>query len=212
MRVLKDPGRADDVAQEVFERLWRDPARYDERRGELGPYLQLVARSRALDAWRADAALDRATDRLQVVSARDEAAAEDQGPAQVAERRDTSRRLRELLGLLPPRQREAIVLSYWGGLSSAEIARATRVPLGTAKSRLRLAHEKLRELWPPLLQQPRQAAVLEHPPAGLARSGSSSSRSPRSGPPRASCRSAGTARPGGGGPAAASAACRGSAA
>ena len=49
MRVLKDPGRAEDVAQEVFERLWRDPARYDARRGDLGPYLQLVARSRALD-------------------------------------------------------------------------------------------------------------------------------------------------------------------
>jgi RNA polymerase sigma-70 factor (ECF subfamily) len=147
MRVLKDPGRADDVAQEVFERLWRDPGRYDARRGELGSYLQLVARSRALDAWRADAALGRATDRLQTVSARDETAAEDHGPAQIAERRETGSRLRELLRLLPPLQREAIVLSYWGGLSSAEIARATRVPLGTAKSRLRLAHEKLRELW-----------------------------------------------------------------
>lgn len=149
LRVLKDPARADDVAQEVFERLWREPGRYDERRGGLGPYLQLVARSRALDAWRAEGALNRATDRLQVLSARDEAAAEDQGPPRIVERRETSERLREALRQLPPRQREAIVLCYWGGLSSAEIARAMRVPLGTAKSRLRLAHEKLRELWEP---------------------------------------------------------------
>ena len=61
-------------------------------------------------------------------------------------------------------------------------------------------------------QQPRQPPVLQHAPLGLARAGSRRSRSPRSGPPPAWRRSAGTARPRGGGPAAASAACRGSAA
>jgi RNA polymerase sigma-70 factor (ECF subfamily) len=148
MRVLKDPGRAEDVAQEVFERLWTDPGRFDPGRGELAPYLQLVARSRALDAWRAEGAAARAGDRLQAVSRRDELSEED-GPAQAAEHRDTRRRLVEALRRLPPRQREAIVLSYWGGMSCAEIARRTGVPLGTAKSRLRLAHEKLRETWEP---------------------------------------------------------------
>src|SRR3954447_10052925 len=65
LRVLKDAARAEDVAQEVFERLGRDPRPFDPRRGEIGPSLQLVARSRALDAWRADGAHSRAADRLQ---------------------------------------------------------------------------------------------------------------------------------------------------
>jgi RNA polymerase sigma-70 factor (ECF subfamily) len=146
MRVLKDPGRAEDVAQEVFERLWRDPARYDARRGDLGPYLQLVARSRALDAWRADGAAGRASERLGRIAGRDEAP-EHEEPSAAAEHQELRRSLIHAVRSLPEAQREAIVLAYWGGMSSAEIARRMGVPLGTAKSRLRLAHEKLRAEW-----------------------------------------------------------------
>ncbi|MGI8594193.1 MAG: RNA polymerase sigma factor [Solirubrobacteraceae bacterium] len=146
MRVLKDSGRAEDVAQEVFERLWRNPDRYDPRRGDLGPYLQLVARSRALDAWRAEGAATRATDRLGTLSVRDHSPDDDQ-PGVVAERRDTAQRLLAAVRRLPPTQREAVLLAHWGGMSSSEIAQRMGVPLGTAKSRLRLAHEKLREEW-----------------------------------------------------------------
>ena len=49
MRILGDPARAQDVAQDVFLRVWRNPSRFDARRGELGSYLRLMARSRALD-------------------------------------------------------------------------------------------------------------------------------------------------------------------
>lgn len=146
MRVLKDPGRAEDVAQEVFERLWRNPERYDPQRGGLGPYLQLVARSRALDAWRAEGAAARAANRLGTLNIRDHAPEEDQ-PDAVAERRDMVQRLLGAVRRLPPSQREAILLAHWGGMSSSEIAQRMGVPLGTAKSRLRLAHEKLREEW-----------------------------------------------------------------
>jgi RNA polymerase sigma-70 factor (ECF subfamily) len=147
MRVLKDPGRAEDVAQEVFERLWLDPARYDPSRGDLGPYLQLVARSRALDAWRADGAAGRATERLGRVAGRDEAPEHEQ-PASAAEHGELHRAVIHAVRGLPEAQREAIVFAYWGGMSSAEIARRMGIPLGTAKSRLRLAHEKLRDAWP----------------------------------------------------------------
>jgi len=143
LRVLKDSARAEDVAQEVFERLWRDPRRFDPRRGELGPYLQLVARSRALDAWRADGAHTRAAERLQTVAARDEAP-EHERPDAAAEHDSDRRMLIRAMLRLPPVQREAILLAYWGGMSSSEIARRTGVPHGTAKSRLRLAHERLR--------------------------------------------------------------------
>ena len=146
MRVLKDQGRAEDVAQEVFERLWRNPERYDPGRGGLGPYLQLVARSRALDAWRAEGAATRAADRLGTLAIHDHAPDGDQ-PDAVAQRRDMARRLLAAVRRLPTSQREAVLLAYWGGMSSSEIAERMGVPLGTAKSRLRLAHEKLREEW-----------------------------------------------------------------
>src|SRR4051794_37825990 len=52
LRVLGNPATAQDVAQDVFLRFWRDPGRFDARRGDLGAYLRLMARSRALDLWR----------------------------------------------------------------------------------------------------------------------------------------------------------------
>src|SRR3954453_943582 len=52
LRVLGNPAAAQDVAQDVFLRLWRRPAAFDPRRGDLGAYLRLMARSRALDLWR----------------------------------------------------------------------------------------------------------------------------------------------------------------
>src|SRR3954447_21635974 len=111
LRVLKDTARAEDVAQEVFERLWRDPRRFDPRRGELGPYLQLVARSRALDAWRADGAHTRAAERLSVVSGRDEAP-ESERPDEAAEHGADRERLLSAMRILPAAQREAILLAY----------------------------------------------------------------------------------------------------
>ena len=144
LRVLKDSARAEDVAQEVFERLWRDPRRFDPRRGELGPYLQLVARSRALDAWRSESAHARAAERLGVVSGREEAPEADQ-PAAAAETNAERTRLLHAMRALPAVQREAVLLAHWGGMSSSEIASTTGVPHGTAKSRLRLAHQRLRE-------------------------------------------------------------------
>ena len=60
LAVLRDPGRAEDVTQEVFLRLWRNPGRFDPARGALGPYLRLMARSRALDLWRSERSGERA--------------------------------------------------------------------------------------------------------------------------------------------------------
>ena len=60
LRVLGDPAQAQDVVQDVFLKLWRKPERFDARRGDLGPYLRLMARSRALDLWRERDAASRA--------------------------------------------------------------------------------------------------------------------------------------------------------
>jgi RNA polymerase sigma-70 factor, ECF subfamily len=142
-RVLGSTAQAQDVVQDVFLKLWREPWKFDVRRGELGSYLRLMARSRALDTWREAQAAGRASDRLKVHVARDEGRA-DERPAEAAEREGEWRTLRDALRDLPPVQREAVVLAYWGGLTADQIARRSNVPLGTAKSRIRLGLARLR--------------------------------------------------------------------
>jgi RNA polymerase sigma-70 factor, ECF subfamily len=142
-RVLGSAAQAQDVVQDVFLKLWREPGKYDARRGELGAYLRLMARSRALDAWREGQAAGRASDRLKLGVAREEGRA-DERPDVAAEHDAQRSTVRDALRELPPVQREAIVLAYWGGLTADEIARRSNVPLGTAKSRIRLGLAKLR--------------------------------------------------------------------
>lgn len=145
LRILGDPARAQDVAQDVFLRVWRNPSRYDAKRGELGSYLRLMARSRALDLWRETQAAGRARDRLERVVEQAEAVrGDDDRPALLAERHEDRDRIQAALKELPPLQREAIVLAYWGGLTADQIARRAGVPLGTAKSRIRLGLTRLR--------------------------------------------------------------------
>jgi RNA polymerase sigma-70 factor (ECF subfamily) len=143
LRVLGRPADAEDVTQEVFVRFWRSPERFNPQRGELGPYLRLMARSRALDLLRHEQADGRAQDRLKAVSPRDEVPREEH-PDQACERAEQRAMLRASLKRLPPEQREALVLAYWGGLTAREVAAQAEVPFGTARSRMRLGLEKLR--------------------------------------------------------------------
>ena len=152
LRILGDPARAQDVVQDVFLRLWRRPQAFDARRGELGAYLRLMARSRALDLWREGQAAGRASDRLRgVVETTEPAVAE--SPAAHAERHATRDAVQAALRQLPNSQRDALVLAYWGGLTANEIADREQVPLGTAKSRLRLGLARLRQECPALAQE-----------------------------------------------------------
>jgi RNA polymerase sigma-70 factor (ECF subfamily) len=142
-RVLGNGAQAHDVVQDVFLRVWRRPRGFDERRGELGSYLRLMARSRALDLWREAQAAGRATDRMKVVVGQLEAPVESR-PGDANERAEARTAVRAALRGLPEAQREALVLAYWGGLTADEIAQHVHVPLGTAKSRIRLGLARLR--------------------------------------------------------------------
>jgi RNA polymerase sigma-70 factor (ECF subfamily) len=148
MRILNNGAQAQDVVQDVFLRLWRRPHAFDAARGDIGTYLRLVARSRALDLWREGQVAGRGSDRLRV-AAQAERKVED-SPAIAAERDHTRDRVREALRRLPEPQREALVLAYWGGLTADQVARRKQVPLGTAKSRIRLGLTKLRQDCPDL--------------------------------------------------------------
>jgi RNA polymerase sigma-70 factor (ECF subfamily) len=141
-RVLRDEAAAEDVVQDVFMQLWLKPSIYDPKRGSLNSYVSMLARSRALDRWRTrgarEAAVDRATQQERVLERPAESAAEP------VIRRERSLTLLGALGDLPSDQREAVLLAYGRGLTAQEIARVKRVPLGTAKSRVRLGLRKAR--------------------------------------------------------------------
>jgi RNA polymerase sigma-70 factor (ECF subfamily) len=141
LRVLRDPARAEDVTQDVFLRLWSDPDRFDPSRGGLASYLQLMAHSRALDIWRSDQAAARAVERAGVSASREPTEVE--GPDKLTERRAQRAAVIGAMRRLPPTQREAIALRYFGELTLAELARRLGVPFGTAKGRVRLGLQKL---------------------------------------------------------------------
>src|SRR3954468_24456084 len=156
-RVLGDTVQAQDVVQDVFLALWRDPARFDERRGPIGHYLRMVARSRALDVLRESQVAGRATDRMRSLAKAEEGPLELR-PAVAAERHARSVVVRRALMRLPDAQREAIVLAYWAGLTAEEIAVNSGTPIGTVKSRIRLGVLKLREQCTPALADLPRAA------------------------------------------------------
>lgn len=141
-RVLRDEALAEDVVQDVFVQLWMKPHSYNPARGPLASYVSMLARSRALDRWRTrharESAAERAEEQARVVAEPAESAAEP------VLRRETSSALLTMLETLPADQREALLLAYGRGLTAQEIARVRRVPLGTAKSRVRLGLRKAR--------------------------------------------------------------------
>jgi RNA polymerase sigma-70 factor, ECF subfamily len=143
-RVLRDEAAAEDVVQDVFMQLWLRPSSYDAARGPLGAYVTMLARSRALDRWRTRGARDAAVERTKDEVRLNGAAAEESADEHVL-RRDRSRTLVGALKALPAEQRDALLLAYGRGMTATEIADATAIPLGTAKSRIRLGLRKTRE-------------------------------------------------------------------
>jgi RNA polymerase sigma-70 factor (ECF subfamily) len=156
-RVLGDAVLAQDVVQDVFLGLWRDPSRFDAKRGPIGHYLRMVARSRALDVLRESQVAGRANDRMRSLARSEDGPAELK-PAVAAEQHARSVVVRRALMRLPDAQREAIVLAYWGGLTAEQIAVNSSTPLGTVKSRIRLGVLKLREQCTPALTDLPRAA------------------------------------------------------
>jgi RNA polymerase sigma-70 factor (ECF subfamily) len=141
-RVLRDEAAAEDVVQDVFVQLWMRPGSYDRSRGSLASYVSMLARSRALDRWRSrnarQSAAERAEEEARAVAEPAESAADP------VLRRETSSTLLGVLETLPGDQRDALLLAYGRGLTAQEIAKVRSVPLGTAKSRVRLGLRKAR--------------------------------------------------------------------
>lgn len=140
--VLRDPRVAEEVAQDVFLTLWRGCG-YDAERGPLGPYLKRLARNRAVDVWRRQRTTVTTVDRCEHLAVVTERAAPVLEPDQVVSLADRRTATRAAVNRLPHDQRMALALTYWGGMTIAEAAEHLEIPLGTAKSRVRLALRRL---------------------------------------------------------------------
>jgi RNA polymerase sigma-70 factor, ECF subfamily len=144
-RMLKTADDTEDVVEETFWQAWRQAQRYSADRGTVQTWLLTIARSRALDRLRARRRLRE--DSLDDDEGFDVTALTDQriDPSLAAEHAERKRLVVAALAELPKDQREALELGYFGGLSQTEIAERTGQPLGTVKTRMRLAMLKLRE-------------------------------------------------------------------
>jgi RNA polymerase sigma-70 factor (ECF subfamily) len=148
LRMLKSAEDVEDIVEETFWQVGRQADRFTPDRGSVQTWVLTIARSRALDRLRSTRRL-RAESIDEVGEAGaggDETFARTDGdPSVNAEQAERRGLVVAALAELPAEQREALELAYFGGLSQSEIAERTSQPLGTVKTRMRLALQKLRD-------------------------------------------------------------------
>ena len=139
--ILRDRAQAEEVTQEVFVEVWLSAHTFDPHRGSAKSWVLRLAKSRAIDrlrSWRSSQARD--TDDFNSQLTTWVAAAEDE-----AQQRLESEELQELIDSIGEPHRSALMLAYFGELTHQEIADATGVALGTAKTRVRDGLQELRK-------------------------------------------------------------------
>jgi RNA polymerase sigma-70 factor (ECF subfamily) len=139
-RVLKDTGHAEDVMQEIFFQVWRNPNSFVQGRGSLGAWLVVVARNRSIDFLRRRKPTDSVEDVVLAVNC---------DLASEAEHNALMEKVQKVMKDLPVEQQRSMQLAFFDGLSHSEIAEKTGDPLGTVKTRIRLALISLRKAFRP---------------------------------------------------------------
>jgi RNA polymerase sigma-70 factor, ECF subfamily len=145
LRVLRQPAMAEEITQDVFLKIWRQPDRWNPSLGQFSSWLLTITRNAAIDRLRREG--------RQAPLAWD-AGDEPPGlPADVtsflADQANwvNGQVLRRLLQSLPAEQRQLIELAFYEGYTHSELAELLHLPLGTVKTRLRMGMQKLRLLW-----------------------------------------------------------------
>lgn len=139
-RLGLDPSASEELVQDVMATLWRKAHLFDRSKSSVPTWLFRIARNRWVDSLRRD--------RMRRSGSEDALTVPDPGMAaddsmDLAGREE---RLRAALAALPAEQRELVRLSFFEGLPHTVIAERTGLPLGTVKSRIRLAFSRLRKL------------------------------------------------------------------
>jgi len=141
LRVVSDTGTAEDLVQETFLRVWNRAQGFDSERGAVGPWLMAVARNRAIDYLRSQGRRIQSSVEFN----------ETEHPSLFANLQtemlqfDVIKRMKTALERLDGKQRKAIELAYFEGMSQTEIAERMGQPLGTVKTWVRRALRQLRE-------------------------------------------------------------------
>lgn len=147
-RICADDGMSEDVVQEVFLTLWREPGRFDSTRASFATWLLSLIHHKAVDAVRRESTIRRHTVPAAEVG-------EDWTPTPVPGAdhavlaRAAAHEVRVALDRLPAEQRDALALAYYGGHTQREVAALLGVPLGTVKSRMFAGVKRLRSLLEP---------------------------------------------------------------
>ena len=143
-RILAQPEDAEEVVQDVFAQIWRDAPQYRKERASVAGWMIMLTRTRAIDRLRARRARpdqDAAVDPSPVANTFQ---SDDPDPEAFAILAHEARQVRSALEHLPDDQRSVVTMAYYDGLSHAEIADRTGIPLGTIKTRIRAAMATLR--------------------------------------------------------------------
>lgn len=135
LRVLGDNGAAEDVLQEIFMQVWRNPASFQSTRGNLVPWLAVITRNRAVDVLRKRRPQTEVSENL--ISIEPDLASE-------TDRSRAVDKVRAVLKDMPAAQRSALEMAYFEGYSHSEISEKTGEPLGTIKTRIRAGLMMLR--------------------------------------------------------------------
>ena len=139
MRQGADANTAEDLAQETLLTVWRKAGLYSDAKGSATTWIFTIARNLRIDKLRREVAWQ------PLPEGADEEPSEDMAPDEEVSERERGEKVRAVLAELPADQSEVVSLSYIEGLSHSEIAERLSLPLGTVKSRMRLAYSKIRE-------------------------------------------------------------------
>lgn len=142
LRVVGDRELAEEILQDTFLRCWRGAETYRSGRGQVIGWLMGIARNRSIDMLRSRQHKARLREQV-VLPEGDEAGAF--GESDESEAVILRQMVSAAMATLPLAQRQVVELAYYGGMSQAEIAKVTGEPLGTVKSRTRIAMDQLRE-------------------------------------------------------------------
>jgi RNA polymerase sigma-70 factor (ECF subfamily) len=138
MRKGADAGTAEDLAQETLLTVWRKAALYAGDKGSMTTWVFTIARNLRIDRLR------RETPWQELPEAHLAQASGDALPDEVLAEKERQVRVRSALAALPEDQRQVVTLAYLEGLSQSEISTQLSLPLGTVKSRMRIAYQKVR--------------------------------------------------------------------
>jgi RNA polymerase sigma-70 factor (ECF subfamily) len=143
VRVVRQPHMAEEIVQEAFLSVWRDPAGYDPARGTVRSWLMAMVHHRAVDLVRREESQRRRADDASA-GLRDEVSDHADDVVEAVQRPRERRAVQAALADLPEDQRAIIEQMYFEGRSQSQIAETTGLPLGTVKSRTLLGMRKLR--------------------------------------------------------------------